>query len=302
MKIALCFIISYDHSLNKEQLWKDWIESNKDIINIYVHYKNPNSFKTHWLKSYSIPPNLISKTSYYHVVPAYISILSYAVNHDLNNRWFCMLTESCVPIISPDNFRKLFYRYHDKSILKCQQAYWNIELHKRANLRYLKKEYHLANDPWFILSKMHVHMTIRFMLEKHDIYKKVCSGGLANESIFAIILQTYKQIDTENHVNSVSTIVDWSRMSNPTSPHLFKLGNQDDISIINNLLKENKYACFLRKVEKTFPDEILKNFIYKSNYDHEYPNIGYNFLYFRDKYKKIFIITGLIIFVLYYFM
>ena len=33
MKIALCFIISYEHVLNKEQLWIDWINPNKDIIN-----------------------------------------------------------------------------------------------------------------------------------------------------------------------------------------------------------------------------------------------------------------------------
>ena len=35
MKIALCFIISYEHILQKEQLWIDWIQPNKDIINGY---------------------------------------------------------------------------------------------------------------------------------------------------------------------------------------------------------------------------------------------------------------------------
>ena len=38
MKIALCFIISYDHILNKEDIWKEWIEFNKDIINVYFYY------------------------------------------------------------------------------------------------------------------------------------------------------------------------------------------------------------------------------------------------------------------------
>ena len=40
MKIALCFIISYEHILQKEQLWIDWIKPNQDIINIYFHYKS----------------------------------------------------------------------------------------------------------------------------------------------------------------------------------------------------------------------------------------------------------------------
>jgi hypothetical protein len=33
MKVALCFIISYDHSLNKEDIWREWTEANADIIN-----------------------------------------------------------------------------------------------------------------------------------------------------------------------------------------------------------------------------------------------------------------------------
>ena len=33
MKIALCFIINYEHILNKELIWREWIEPNKDIIN-----------------------------------------------------------------------------------------------------------------------------------------------------------------------------------------------------------------------------------------------------------------------------
>ena len=40
MKVALCFIISYEHILNKEQLWIDWIKPNQDIINVYFHYKH----------------------------------------------------------------------------------------------------------------------------------------------------------------------------------------------------------------------------------------------------------------------
>ena len=40
MKVALCFIISYDHILNKEHIWRKWIDYNKDIINVYFYYKD----------------------------------------------------------------------------------------------------------------------------------------------------------------------------------------------------------------------------------------------------------------------
>ena len=50
MKVALCFIISYEHILNKEEIWKTWIESNKDIINVYFYYKDINKILTFQIK------------------------------------------------------------------------------------------------------------------------------------------------------------------------------------------------------------------------------------------------------------
>jgi hypothetical protein len=199
-----------------------------------------------------------------------MSILSYAFSHDIKNQWFCLLTDSCIPIISPQQFRNIFLQHYSISILKWKPAYWNTEIHTRANLKYLNKEYHLANDPWFTLSRDHVHKTILFLVKKQDIYKQICKGGLANESIFAIILQTFKQLTNPwTLVNASSTITDWSRMSNATSPHLFE-GSQEDIYFINTELKENKYALFLRKVSQNFPDNTLLDIIYNTNNNHIY--------------------------------
>jgi hypothetical protein len=272
MKAALCFIISYEHILNKEQLWIDWIKPNQDIINIYFHYKNINMIKSPWIKMYTIPPKMISKTSYYHVVPAYMSILSYAYEHDKNNVWFCLLTDSCVPIISPEKFRNLFINHYQSSIIKCKPAYWDITLHRRANLRLLTKEYWLANDPWFTLSRDHVHKCILFLTLKKDIWKVVNSGGLANESIFAIILQTFNQLtNSKQLINESSTICDWKHMTSSTSPNNFKEASDENINIICNLLKENKHAMFLRKVHRDFPDDVIKTIMNK-DFKHYYNN------------------------------
>ena len=260
MKVALCFIISYQHILNKEQLWIDWIKENQDIINVYFHYKDFSKIQSPWIKMYTIPPKYVHQTTYYSVVPAYMSLLSYAFHHDLENKWFCMLTDSCVPIISPAKFRQLFFEHYKASIFKWKPAYWNLDIHRRANLRLLKKEYQLANDPWFTLSRAHVQKCILFLVAKNDIYKQVNSGGLANESIFAIMLQTFGQLsESEFLINAVNTVTDWTRMSSPTSPYLFKNGDNlaGDINIISNLLKENPSAMFLRKVDKSFPDQVI---------------------------------------------
>ena len=270
MKVALCFIISYQHTLNKEQLWIDWIKPNKDIINVYFHYKDINLIKSPWIKLYTIPPNHIQETSYYNVVPAYMSILTYAYNHDKENLWFCLLTDSCIPIISPQKFRQMFFNHYQASIIKCKPAYWDITIHRRANLRLLTKEFWLANDPWFTLCRDHVHKCILFVALKNGIYQQINIGGLANESIFAIILQTFNELqNTMRLINESATISDWTRMASPTSPYLFKEATEENINIICNLLKDNKYTMFLRKVHKSFPDETIID-IMNRDFNHSY--------------------------------
>jgi hypothetical protein len=270
MKVALCFIISYQHVLNKEQLWIDWIKPNQDIINIYFHYKSINLIKSSWIELYAIPPKFIQNTSYYNVVPAYISVLSYAYEHDKDNVWFCLLTDSCVPIISPEKFREIFMNHYQASIIKCKPAYWDIRLHWIANLRLLSKEFWLANDPWFTLCRDHVQKCILFLAYKNSIYMQINKGGIANESIFAIILQTFGELQNPMRlINESATMSDWTRMASPTSPHLFKEASEEEIKVITNLLKENKYAMFLRKVDKLFPDDAIKS-IMNTDFNHTY--------------------------------
>jgi hypothetical protein len=294
MKVALCFIISYKHILHKEKIWRDWIEYNKDIINVYFHYKDINLVRSPWIKKHCLPISQINNTSYYYVVPAYMSILSYAFSHDLNNKWFCLLTESCVPIISAQQFRKLFFHYYSASIIKCKPSYWNIEIHSRANLKYLNKEYHLSNEPWFTLSRNHVHKCLLFLSKKNDIYQQICKGGLANESIFAIILQTFKELTNPwTLINTSRTITDWSKMSNATSPHMFE-GNKEDIQFILNELKQNKYAMFLRKISPNFPDNILSDIIYNTIYNHDYSDSSnyINKVKVKNNFNIIFLFIG----------
>jgi len=272
MKVALCFIINYEHIVNKEEIWKEWIEPNKDIINVYFYYKDLKKIKSEWIMRHTIPPNYIHETSYYHVMPAYISLMNFAINHDNDNQWFCMLTDSCCPIISPKKFRHLFYNYYNRSILSWKKAYWNIDLHKRANLALLPEEFRLANDPWFVMKRENVIQCLHFMNTQQKITSTICSGGLANESIFAIIMYAFKQIDISGKnrspvISSVSHTTDWNRCSSTTSPHLFKEGNELDIQFINKSVENDKYVMFIRKMSPEFPNDILREIIYEKSKD-----------------------------------
>ena len=271
MKIALCFIISYEHILNKEELWREWIEYNKDIINVYFYYKDINKIKSQWISQHTIPPNYIHETSYYHVIPAYLSVINFAAKHDARNKWFCLLTDSCCPIVSPKRFRYLFFTYYNNSIMSWKRAWWNVDFHKRANLAKLPDELRLANDPWFVLKREHVNQILNFVNKQNDVTKLICSGGLANESLFAIILYGYKQLDSAV-ISAVTHITDWSRMASATSPHLFKDANEKDIEFIDTELgknsagvEKNPFAMFIRKISPEFPDTILRHYIYKHN-------------------------------------
>lgn len=262
MKIALCFIISYEHILNKEEIWREWIEPNKDIINVYFYYKELAKIKSPWMLEHVVPPSFIHETSYFHVIPAYLSLMNFAAKHDVANTWFCMLTDSCCPIISPKRFRYLFYQNYNNSIMSWKRAWWNVDFHKRANLAKLPVELHLANDPWFVLKRENVGHLLNFVNKQNDVVKLICNGGLANESLFAIILHGYKQLDGVV-ISAVTHLTDWSRMASATSPYLFKDTNETDIKFIETELEKNKYAMFIRKISPEFPDAILRHYIYK---------------------------------------
>jgi len=294
MKVALCFIISYEHIVNKEEIWREWIEPNKDIINVYFYYKDLNKIKSQWILKHTIPPKFVFETSYYHVIPAYISSMSYAFQHDSNNQWFCLITDSCCPIISPKKFRQLFYSNYNRSIMSWKKAWWNIQFHKRANLALIPEELRLANDPWFVLKREHVSYCIHFIKTQQKLSKIVCDGGLANESLFAIILCMYNQLNTRNVLSAVTHITDWSRMTSSTSPHLFKEANERDIKFIDDSLETNKYAIFIRKISPDFPNEILRYYIYdKTNEEDRLMVIKEPSIVVYNRYKK---------YVLYYFI
>ena len=263
-KIALCFMISYEHVLHKEHLWKEWIQPNIDIINVYFHFKEKQKIRSTWIRQYCLPSSFIKETSYYHMIPAYLSLLRYAVNHDnQRNQWFCFLTESCCPIVSPKHFRETFLKDYDKSILRTDRPTWNANFQKRANLRFLPEYLRLVNDPYFILARRHVISLLRFVHEQRKISLLVCNGGLANESLFAIIFKMDDTIrnDTDKIICQTTHMTDWSRMSSATSPYVFTFpGSKRDIAFIESSLRLNNRCFFVRKVASNYPDNVLKQY------------------------------------------
>ena len=270
MKVALCFLISGKQHVNKEHIWIKWLSENKDLFNIYFHYKDYATIFSPWIKKHALPQNYIVETSYYHVVPAYMSLLSYALKHDNKNQWFIFLTESCVPIISPLKFKELFLSFYDCSILNWRKPWWNVNFCKRANLKHIPQEFHFGHDPYFLLKREDAESLIKVYTvktEEHFFFRFICQGAIANESVFAILFYILKKLETKYLINAATHATDWSRPTSPTSPHVFNADSNklEDIQFICKFLDTNKYTMFLRKVGPDFPDHLLEDIIYKDN-------------------------------------
>ena len=306
MKIALCFIISYDQIVNKEHLWREWILPNQDIINVYFHYTQYSTISSEWIRKHAIHKKYVVSTTYYHIVPAYLSLLKYALNHDSTNQWFCFLTESCVPFVSPLKFREMFLENYNNSIMNWKPAWWNVHIKNRANLKLLTNEFHIANDPWFILKQEDAKMCIKYSCVNKKIYDDICSGIIANESIFAIMLHSFNLL--KNVKREITHATDWSRMRGSNSPHLFKDGNSTDNSFLDKCSNDNKYSMFLRKVDKSFPDEILLKYITSASDDEETITIrmknirNIEMRLFLLKYWHFLLCSGMYVFYFLYFL
>ena len=286
MKVALCFIISYDHVLNKEAVWRKWIEANKELFNIYVYYKDINKIQSAWLKQYAIPEEYIYNTSYYHVIPAYISLMNFALLHDTQNQWFCFCTDSCCPIVSPKRFKYSFNKYYNKSIISWKPAWWNINVHKRANLALLlPEEARLGNEPYFIMKRENVKQCLHFTQNEPNITRLICDGGLANESLFAIILYYYKELS--NVLCFPTHVADWSRMASATSPYLFCEASKENAAFIEESLINHPYMFFIRKMSPDFPDAVLNKYIYEYSLERDKQLIGDNLFPIKKMYPVL---------------
>jgi hypothetical protein len=133
----------------------------------------------------------------------------------------------------------------------------------------------------------------------------ICSGGLANESLFAIVLKAFEQLEPnfKNVISATTHLADWSRMYSATSPHLFKHANERDILFIEENCKKNNYTMFIRKVALEFPNDVLKHYIYDINREKDSklcvkePII---FMFYRV--KKLYLITKMYVIKFKYFL
>jgi hypothetical protein len=278
MKLALCWQLAGSHQLAHEALWRDWIDgfdaamadaraeqgaaADETSVNTYCQYGNVRGQATYdkirspWLRSKCIPTQYSRPTSYTHVTESLFSLLLFALRHDEANEWFLLLTETCVPVVRPAEMARRFRSaLGERSIVTAQPAHWDVQMHKRANLRLLPPSLRLANDPWAVYARRHVRQFMDFASDAQTAatFGTIVAGGIANESVFAVVLEVMQERDGPRHVNAASTLSDWARRSSPTSPHVFRDATDVELLALRRLLQLNRHSLVLRKVAASFP-------------------------------------------------
>ena len=162
---------------------------------------------------------------------------------------------------------------------------WNITIHKRANLALLPEKCRLGNDPYFIMKRENVVQCLHFIQHEPKITHLICDGGLANESLFAIILYNYKELSSV--LRFPTHVADWSRMASATSPHLFCEASKENATFIEESLAKHEYMFFIRKMSPDFPDEELNKYIYKYSLERDNQLIIVNWFLIKKLYTVL---------------
>lgn len=248
MSATLVFFVSGQHVLWQEAVWRKWVHEAR--CSVVVHYTDKSRVASPWLRQHMMPQAATRPTTYYDMVPAMMSALSYAYQ-SFPATWFCLLTESCAPAVSPARFNDLLASVGEKTLMHWQPAWWNTALHRRANLRLLPTMLRLGHDPWFVIGRDDAYACLDGFYRRHSrLCRTVCAGGLANESIFAILLHLAGRL--HGVLNEHVSATDWSRMSSATSPHVFSAGDEADCNaFLRRFSTDNPYTLFLRKVTST---------------------------------------------------
>jgi hypothetical protein len=192
LKIAFMFLTIND--VNNPIIWSKYFPDDKSKYNIYMHPKNPDEVKS-FFKSHII--NDLRPTSWGFIIDAYEALFKTAFNDDINNKYFVIVSESCLPITSFNQF----YNFVIKNKYNLIEKWIIRKYDKEARLIDLKdfpKYKIIKHSAFFVLDRK----TINELLHSPSLqlFKKMSLG----EEFFLSIV--YNVSKFKNHI---VTYADW---------------------------------------------------------------------------------------------
>ena len=188
-KIAFLFL-TIDNTRFPE-IWEYYFKGNEDKINIYVHPKNKELVTDSFLRDNIIDD--LRETSWARVFDASISLLKTALI-DNDNKYFMIVSDSCLPIKSFDKFYNFVVDNKDLSYID-DNYYFTINekesidyLFKKHDIgKYFDREYNFKkHSAWWCLSRYLVKLIFKDKKINNDInkFRKIHSGDELWMSVF----------------------------------------------------------------------------------------------------------------------
>lgn len=211
-KVAFMFLIASD--LPFERVWEKFFQGNEGFYSIYVHASNRDSSKV-WNSTVFAGREIPSKEVHWgqiEMIDAERRLLTFALQ-DLDNQYFALLSESCIPLY---NF-EYTYHYLIRSRMSFVDSFKDPGPHGqgRYSERMAPEVSYTAwtkGAQWFAVHRKHAVLIIVDYLY-YNKFKDFCKPGQENKNCYPDehYIQTFLHIMDPSHLsNWTVTYVDWS--------------------------------------------------------------------------------------------
>jgi hypothetical protein len=149
----------------------------------------------------------------------------------------------------------MFKEYKNKTILAYKKIWWDPEEDDRGNVHAFPRDAWIGNSEWCVICNEDMRVIVKSW-KNNDIISRIMEAPHADESIFAVTL--YLENGFKNTINATNTVMDWDRDPDAPSPYFFtKRYYVKDKKFIERYVPQNPYVMFIRKVDSTFPDKVI---------------------------------------------
>jgi hypothetical protein len=270
-KIAFLFLTI--DNLKNPTIWEDYFKGNENKYTIYCHPKNPEKVTDKLLKNNIISEKYETGWGTFGTVQSNIAMIKAALQ-DTNNQRFVLISQSCMPINSFDNFYNFIMKndtsyFADYTLDELKNTDIDKTFYNEYDIRYLmiinpkfpydKFTKHSAQG--LVFNRKHATILVDTILSNTPNWKNV---RCVDEHYFGNVLHEQLGDNFKNEVTPNEITFDHWRLGKLTFKHqnnrIKSWFNYDELSyefIIN--ARENNYF-FIRKVE-TLPSPTNFSFI-----------------------------------------
>lgn len=232
--------LTYDDP-NKPQIWKKFFEKRPEC-NIYIHPKFKEQMRSTF-KKYVISSHIETSWADISIVRGTLLLLEESFKK-LDNEWFILCSNSCIPLYSFVKFKKYIADFNDKSVFNYKDKIKTTD----NRIKYIIK-----TSQFWILNRNDVKTILNYQNKYINIFssniflKKYIQGKGALDEIFFLTLLTNEINDYEFN-NCESTYTKWfykyTGVKHPIN--YFNFMPEDMLDFKNN------NSFFVRKIDKKF--------------------------------------------------